>query len=196
MIIIALLALFAGLLCGTSGLDNWFLAALSTHKDLILYVLMFSVGISIGLHHGLIRSIRQYHVKIFIIPFGVILASLLGGAVCGILTGRDIFDGAAVAGGLGWYSLAGITLENLLGVQMGSIAFLSNLMREIGAFFMIPYLSRHFNSYTCIAPAAATSEDTTLPMMIRYTDEETVVLSVLNGMICSTFVPVLISLCY
>ena len=169
MIIIALLALFAGLLCGTSGLDNWFLAALSTHKDLILYVLMFSVGISIGLHHGLIRSIRQYHVKIFIIPFGVILASLLGGAVCGILTGRDIFDGAAVAGGLGWYSLAGITLENLLGVQMGSIAFLSNLMRELFSFFSIPLLSR-LNYYACIAAAGATSEDTTLPLMIKYTN--------------------------
>ena len=50
--------------------------------------------------------------------------------------------------------------------------------------------------FGCIAPAGATSEDTTLPMMIKYTDEETVVLSVLNGMICSAFVPVLISLCY
>ena len=179
MIIIALLALFAGLLCGISGLDNWFLAALSTHKDLILYVLMFSVGISIGLHHGLIRSIRQYHVKIFIIPFGVILASLLGGAVCGILTGRDIFDGAAVAGGLGWYSLAG----------------LSNLMRELFSFFSIPLLSR-LNYYACIAAAGATSEDTTLPLMIKYTNEETVILSVLNGAICSAFVPVLISLCF
>lgn len=195
MIVIALIALFAGILCGTSGLDNRFLSTLSTHKDLVLYVLMFSVGISIGLHHGLIRSIRQYHVKIFIIPFGVILGSLLGGAVCGILTGRSIFDGAAVASGLGWYSLSGITLENLLGVQMGSIAFLSNLMRELFSFFSIPLLSR-LNYYACIAAAGATSEDTTLPLMIKYTDEETVILSVLNGAICSAFVPVLISLCF
>ena len=48
----------------------------------------------------------------------------------------------------------------------------------------------------CIAAAGATSEDTTLPMLIRYTNEETVVFAVLNGIICSTFVPVLISLCY
>lgn len=32
-------------------------------------------------------------------------------------------------------------------------------------------------------------------MMLKYTNEETVVLSVLNGMICSLFVPVIISLC-
>ena len=37
---------------------------------------------------------------------------------------------------------------------------------------------------------------TTLPMMIRYTNEETVVLSVFNGVICSALVPFLISFCY
>lgn len=195
MIIIALLALSAGLACGISGLDTPLLSFLLTHKDLVLYVLMFSVGISIGLHHGLLRSIRQYHVKIFIIPFGVILGSLLGGTACALLTGRNVFDGAAIASGLGWYSLAGITLENLIGVQTGSIAFLSNLMRELFSFFSIPLLSR-LNHYACIAAAGATSEDTTLPLMIKYTTEETVILSVLNGAICSAFVPVLINLCF
>ena len=102
----------------------------------------------------------------------------------------------SIAGGMGWYSLAGVTIGNLAGASLGSIAFLSNLMREIGAFFMIPVLSRHCNAYTCIAPAAATSEDTTLPMLIRYTNEETVVFAVLNGIICSAVVPVIISFCY
>ena len=53
----------------------------------------------------------------------------------------------------------------------------------------------HFNYYTCIAPAGATSEDTTLPVMLKYTNEETVVLSVFNGVICSFMVPILISFC-
>lgn len=79
---------------------------------------------------------------------------------------------------------------------MGSIAFLSNLMREIISFFLIPWIATHLNYYSCIAPAGATSEDTTLPMMIRYTNEETVVLSVINGVICSALVPVLISFCF
>ena len=193
-VLIALLALFSGALCGASGAARRPLSLLTSHKDLILYLLMFSVGISIGLHHGLIRSIRQYHLRIFILPAGIILGSLLGGAVCGLITGRSVFEGAAVAGGLGWYSLAGVTLENLIGVQTGSVAFLSNLMRELFSFFSIPFVSRK-NYYACIAAAGATSEDTTLPLMIRYTNEETVILSVLNGAICSAFVPVLLSLC-
>lgn len=87
-------------------------------------------------------------------------------------------------------------LESLGGAELGSVAFLSNLMREIFSFFLIPLIALKLNDYTCIAPAAATSEDTTLPMMLKYTNEETVVLSVLNGMICSFFVPILISFCF
>ena len=116
--------------------------------------------------------------------------------LCGLLMDYPVNQAISIAGGLGWYSLAGVSISNLAGAEAGSIAFLSNLMREIGAFFMIPYISRHFNAYTCIGPAAATSEDTTLPMLMRYTNEETVVLSVFNGIICSAAVPVLISLCY
>jgi len=66
---------------------------------------------------------------------------------------------------------------------------------HIFSFFIIPFLAVHFNYYTCIAPAGATSEDTTLPVMLKYTNEETVVLSVLNGVICSFCVPILISFC-
>ena len=74
--------------------------------------------------------------------------------------------------------------------------YLSNLLREIGAFLLIPLAARRLNACACIAVAGATSEDTTLPMILRYTDGETAVLSVLNGVICSAFVPVLLSLCY
>ena len=60
----------------------------------------------------------------------------------------------------------------------------------------LPVLARRLNFYTAIAPAAATSEDTTLPMLVRYTSEEVVVMAVFNGVICSALVPVLIRFVY
>ena len=48
--------------------------------------------------------------------------------------------------------------------------------------------------YVIFAPAAATSEDTTLPMLMKYTSGEVVMMAVLNGIICSAAVPVLIKL--
>ena len=188
MVFLALGALILGIGCGAVPLLARVLKPLSDHTDWLLGLLMFSVGISVGLHRGIAAGIRQHHVKILLIPAGIIAGSLAGGVLCGLLMHYPVRQAVSIAGGLGWYSLAG--------AEAGSIAFLSNLMREIGAFFMIPYISRHFNGCTCIAPAAATSEDTTLPMLMRYTNEETVVLSVFNGIICSAAVPVLISLCY
>lgn len=197
MVYLAVAALAAGVACGMAGLDqNAAVGLITDNKDLILYMLMFLVGISIGLNKGIIGRIREYHIKIFVIPAGIIAGSLLGGIVSGLLTGIPLNESAAIAGGLGWYSLSGVAIGNLAGAQAGSLAFLSNLLREIFSFFSIPFLSRRFNYYTCIAPAGATSEDTTLPMMIKYTDEETVVLSVFNGVICSAVVPFLISFSY
>lgn len=196
MVILAVAALIAGILCGLTDFAGTITEILTENRDLILYLLMFLVGISVGMHHGILKKIREYHIKILIIPAGIVVGSIAGGVVCALLTGYPVNESTAIASGLGWYSLAGVTIGNLAGAQMGSIAFLSNLMREIFSFFTIPWISRHLNYYSCIAPAGATSEDTTLPMMIKYTDEETVVLSVLNGIICSTLVPVLISFCF
>ena len=196
MVLFALLALFAGILCGITGAGSIAVQFLTSHVDGILCLLMFLVGISVGLHRGLAAKLRQYHIRIFIIPAGVVAGSLAGGMICGLITTFSMGESTAVACGLGWYSLTGVTLGNLAGAQVGSIAFLSNLMREIFSFFSIPFLSKKLNYYSCIASAGATSEDTTLPMMIKYTDEETVVLSVINGVICSALVPVLVSLCY
>ncbi len=196
MVFLALGALILGILLGAVPFLAEILKPLSDHTDWILSLLMISVGISVGLHRGIAVTLRQQHVKILLIPVGIIAGSLAGGVLCALVMDYPVREAVSIAGGLGWYSLAGVSIGNLAGAEAGSIAFMSNLMREIGSFFMIPYLARHFNACTCIAPAAATSEDTTLPMLMRYTNEETVVLSMFNGIVCSAVVPVIISLCY
>ena len=196
MVILALIALLIGTLVGMLAPGSGMLAVLTNATDIYLVVLMVLVGITIGFNEGIVEKLKRHTLHIIVVPTCIIVATILGGVACSFISGYPMNISTAIAAGLGWYSLAGVSISNLAGAEAGSIAFLSSLMREIGAFFMIPYISRHFNACTCIAPAAATSEDTTLPMLIRYTNEETVVLSVFNGIICSAAVPVLISLCY
>lgn len=195
MIVMMICSLILGLLYGMSGMEWNMLNVLSQNTDVILYTLMFSVGISVGMQKGIFAKIKEYHIKIFIIPLGIIVGSLAGGVLCALILEIPIGYGTAISSGLGWCSLAGVTISNLVNAELGSIAFMSNLMREMFSFILIPFLAVHFNNYTCIAPAGATSEDTTLPVMLKYTNEETVVLSVFNGVVCSLMVPVLISLC-
>ena len=196
MVILALIALLSGIAYGIMGIDIKIVSQLTSRTDYILYSLMFFVGISVGLHKGILKDLKKYHLKIFIIPVGIVIGSIVGGILCSPITGFTIGESTAVASGLGWYSLSGITVGKLAGAKLGSITFLSNLMREIFSFFLIPIIAKYMNYYSCIAPAGATSEDTTLPMMIKYTNEETVMLSVFNGIICSALVPILISFCY
>lgn len=196
MVIFTILALLLGLLYGISDLELELVSAISKNSDLILYLLMFSVGISVGMYRGIVQKIKTYHIRIFLIPLGIIFGSMMGGFLCSFFFDMTWRQGTAIASGMGWYSLAGASIGKLGGANLGSIAFLSNLMREIFSFFLIPLIALKLNYYTCIAPAGATSEDTTLPVMLKYTSEETVVLSVLNGMICSFFVPILISFCF
>lgn len=196
MMFYAIGVLVLGVGCGvTPGLST-VLHPLTLHSDCILHLLMFSVGISVGGNRGILAKLRNYGGHVVFVPFGILAGSLLGGALCGLILRYPLHQALSIGGGLGWYSLAGVSISSLADVSTGGVAFLSNLMREIASFILIPWVAHHANAYTCIAIAGATSEDTTLPMILRYSDEQTAVFSVLNGIICSAFVPVLLSLCY
>ena len=135
MVLLAIASLFLGVLYGLSGMDLGLITLLVSHTDFILYILMFLVGISVGMHHGIIEKIKEYHIKIFIIPIGIIVGSIAGGLVCAAFLPLSFGESTAIASGLGWYSLAGVSITNLYGAAIGSTAFLSNLMREIFSFF-------------------------------------------------------------
>lgn len=191
MVFIAVFALVAGVFCGKYVFTDAVIQFFSQYSDIVLYLLMFSVGISVGMNKSVFGKIRQYHIKIFLIPIGIIAGTIIGGVVCSILLGDGIGDSMAIVSGLGWYSLSGVLVTSMINAQMGSIAFLSSLLREIISFLTIPWIAKHLNHYAAIAPAAATSEDTTLPVIMKYTSEEIAVLAVFNGVFCSLMVPVL-----
>ncbi len=194
MILIAAVSLVLGVACGRWLFSPEAAQAVERLSEPALWLLMFSVGISVGGSREIFHKIRQYHVKVLLIPAGVVVGSCLAGALCARLCGLPLGAAMAVTGGLGWYSLAGAMVGELAGPEAGSVAFLSNLMREMASFALIPFLVKHLNPYTAIAPAAATSEDTTLPMMIKYTSGDVVIMSVVNGVICSAAAPLLMNL--
>lgn len=196
MILIAIASLIFGVLCGLFVFNAPTAALFSDISQYALYVLMCAVGIGVGSNKKVFVKIKQYGFKILMIPGGIIAATLLSGFACAALTKMPLNASMAIVSGLGWYSLSSILVADLAGAQAGSIAFLSNLLREILAFMLIPVIARYLNFYTAIAPAAATSEDTTLPMLIKYTNEEVVIMAVVNGILCSAAVPVLIPFMY
>lgn len=196
MVYIAIISLILGIVCGQWILNEQWINFFTNQSEYVLYILLFSVGISVGLNKQVFQKIKEYHLKILLIPMGTIIGSLIGGLVTSLIIDLTWYDSMAVASGLGWYSLSAVMIQDLAGIKVGTVAFMSNLLREIIAFITIPYIARTFNKYTAIAPAGATSEDTSLPMLIKYTNEEVVVMAIFHGVFCSFMVPILIKYIY
>ena len=60
MVYLAIIALLGGIACGMTGLDeNVIVSWITSNKDMILYLLMFLVGISIGFNQGIVSKIKE-----------------------------------------------------------------------------------------------------------------------------------------
>lgn len=192
MVVVVILALVLGIFCGQGLLSQDLIQLISGNSEYILWCLMFSVGISVGTNKEIFQKLRQADIRVLLIPVGVVGGSLLGGVLCSLLNSLTIFQNLSISSGMGWYSLTGVLLNDIYGSAVGSIAFLSNLLREFLTFLTIPLAVKHLNGYAAIALAGATSEDTTLPFLIRHTSAEMIIYSVINGVITSACVPFLI----
>ena len=73
IVLFMICALVIGLLHGMSGIDFTFLNIISENTDLVLYILMFSVGISIGMQRGILSKIKEYHLKILLFQSELLL---------------------------------------------------------------------------------------------------------------------------
>ena len=81
MVLFALAALGLGIGYGLWGPDWGLVDWLAANSDYILYLLMFSVGISVGMHHGLWNKLKQYHIKILVVPAGIVVGGVLADAI-------------------------------------------------------------------------------------------------------------------
>lgn len=196
MMYIIIASLVLGIFSGYFILPEGIISNLDKIASFALNLLILSVGIDLGRNKSVFYSIRDTGFKILLIPASIILGSLFGGTIAALIYGMPINLGFAISSGFGWYSLSGVILSELSGPEAGTIAFLTNVFRELIAVLTIPFLAKKLNYYTAIAPAGATSMDTTLPLISEATDSKTVLVAFINGAILSTLVPILVPLLY
>ena len=189
-----ILAFFAtGVILGIS--KN--LPDLMMHDDFsmyALYVLMFLVGIGIGVDRKSWRILRTMKIKIILIPIGVIVGTFSGAALVSILIpDLKLKEVLAVSAGFGYYSLSSLFITQLSGETLGVIALLSNILREIFTLLATPLLVIYFGKLAGIASGGATSMDTTLPVITRYSGKEWSIIAVFSGVILTILVPFLVT---
>ncbi len=189
-----LVALALGLFCGKhySTLPLW--GAADGITSLTLYALLFLIGIDLGHNREIWQQISRYGWKLVLVPCTIGIGTLAGGALAGMLLSIPIYESLVVSAGFGWYSLASVMVSQMGSVELGALAFLVNILRELLAFVCIPLAARHFGPIVAIAPGGATTMDTTLPLIAEVTDNQGTLPAFISGAILSALVPVLIPL--
>lgn len=175
-----------------------FVPELLIHNDYsqwALYLLMFLVGISIGADPNSLKAIRQLNFKILLVPIVTIVGTTLGVAATYLLLSDEKFlDLLAVGYGFGYYSLSSIFITELRGDELGVVALLANIMREIITLVAAPIFAVLFGKLAPIVSGGATSMDTTLPIVTKASGKDYAMISIFHGIVLSVLVPFLVTL--
>ena len=160
-----------------------------------LCALMTSVGVSVGNDPQTLRNFRSLNPRLVFLPLLTITGTLAGTALVSLLlTHRSLTDCLAIGSGFGYYSLSSIFITEYKGAEMGTVALLSNICRELLTLLAAPLLVRWFGRLAPISAGGATTMDTTLPVITRASGQEFVVVSIFHGFVVDFSVPFLVTL--
>lgn len=196
------LAIFlAGCLAGLflvspdADLHDWSLA--------VLYVLMFQVGMGMGSHPTLRHQLRQWNWGMVLTPLATIVGTLTFSAAASLVLSQwSVFDCMAVGSGFAYYSLSSIlitqfkepTLGMQLATELGTIALLSNIIREMMALMGAPLFRKYFGRLAPISAAGVNSMDVLLPVITRCSGREVMPIAIFHGILIDFSVPFFVSL--
>lgn len=192
--LIILCCFVAGLLLAHFG---WLPEGVRSRGDLIgryiLFVLIFLVGLQIGLTEGLFAQLKGQPKRYWFLPLCTVCGSLAGVAAVGfLLPGKPFAESLAVGSGFAYYSLSSILIGQTLGAGWATVALLANILREMTALLAAPLLSR-ISRLGLISVGGATSMDTTLPTITRFCGPAYAPLAAYHGFLVDLSVPFLVS---
>lgn len=192
MTILIFASVIIGILIGFFFFNQELKSLLDPMTNYSLAVLLFGVGIDIGASREIIKDLKVMGWKVILIPFIIAAASVAASVLAGFLFGFAAEESAAVGAGFGWYSLSGVLISKLHSAELGSLAFLTNVFRELMTVMILPFVAKYFGSLAVIAPGGATTMDVTLPLVKESGGEAVVIPAFVSGAVLSFLVPILV----
>ena len=109
-----------------------------------------------------------------------------------LLQGRSFTDWLAISSGFGYYSLSSILITEARNAEMGTVALIYNILRELMALLCAPLFRQFFGPLAPISVGGATTGDTTLPIISRTCGQTFIPLSIYHGLTIDFTVPFLV----
>lgn len=160
----------------------------------ILCALMFMVGFSIGQQPETIANFKKLPARILFLPLTTIVGTYTGVWVVSFFFKHSLFESLSVASGFGYYSLSSVLITQCKGAELGTIALLANIAREVLTLVFAPWMVRYFGKLSPIAAGGATTMDTTFPIITQTSGKEFSVVSIYSGFVLDLCVPFLVTL--
>lgn len=160
-----------------------------------LCCLLFCVGMSIGSNDNIVSEFRSLNPRLALLPVATILGSFAGSFVAWLfLQYRGVTDCMAVGSGFAYYSISSIFITQYRGAELGTVALLANIYREILTLLIAPLLAKVFGPLAPISSGGATTMDTTLPIISQTCGQQYVVVSLFHGFVVDFSVPFLVTM--
>ena len=168
----------------------------------VLYFLMILIGMNLGGNQNLKEFFSGLSFKMLLVPLATVGGTVLFSAIGGFILSRwTPFDCMAVGSGFAYYSVSSILITQLktasLGVQLatelGTIALLSNIFREMFALIGAPLIRRYFGYLAPISAAGIGSSDVSLAVITKYCGMNAVPIAIIHGLIINVSMPFFVS---
>lgn len=155
--------------------------------------LLLFVGLGIGLNPEMKEEVRSLSPRMALLPVVTIIGSWLGALLIWTVLHRTLSDCMAINSGFAYYSLSSIFITEYRGAELGTIALLANIIREMLTLLGAPLMTRWFGPLAPISAGGATTMDTTLPILSQTVGQRYVALSIYHGFVVDFTVPFLVS---
>lgn len=186
-----IIAILIGIISGLLFKSSFLLDTVDIFIKLGLSLLLFFVGIDIGNYKDLIKSLKKIKKKVIFLPITTILGSLFGGFISSLFLNLSSSETIAISSGMGWYSFSAIELAKI-DANLGALAFLANVFRELLAILLIPFIAKYLGGYEAISCAGAPAMDSLLPFINRNTLASMAIVSFYSGLIITFVIPILL----
>ena len=134
----------------------------------VLYVLMLLLGINLGGNQDIKGFVSQLSFKMLLVPMATVAGTFVFSAIAAFILSRwSIFDCMAVGSGFAYYSVSSVLITQLktpsiglqLATELGTIALLTNIFREMTALICAPVIRKYFGQLAPISAAGIGSSD-------------------------------------
>lgn len=160
-----------------------------------LCLMMMSVGFDMGIEGTVLGYLKQAGVRVLLFPLAVILGTTVAGVVISmIFNDLSLAESLAIGYGFGWYTFAPISIANAGFIMASAIAFLSNVIRELGGIVLIPLLAKRIGYIEVATLPGVASMDVCLPIVEKSTRQDIIVYSFVIGFSQGTLVPLLVNM--